>query len=173
MKCKYALKKMYSESISVRMKQEIDEHIAGCSYCQSEIESSENLGELIRVQRLNPPAVQNRSALLHEIRLHREKRQKNWRRRISDLLPLEPAYRRVVFLGAACCVLLCAFLLVSIHVIDEDTMTANNDNDDIEYYLQEHALTKETDLFGQGAFSRTFISLSYSDSKIKYPNYNN
>lgn len=172
MKCEYVLKKMYSESISVRAKQEIDEHIAGCSYCQGQIESSENVGELIRAQRLNPPAIPDRSAFLHEIRQYRAKRHHNWRR-ISDFLPLEPAYRRGVFVGAACCILLCAFLLVSIPIMDENAPVAIDDNEDIEYFLQEHALTQEADLFGHGAFSRTFISLTYTDSKIKYPNYNN
>ena len=74
MKCEYVLKKMYSESISVRAKQEIDEHIAGCSYCQEQIESCEKVGELIRTQRLNTLAVPNRSALLQEIRRHHAKR---------------------------------------------------------------------------------------------------
>jgi len=164
---------MYSDSISVRAKQEIDEHIAGCSYCQGQIESCEKVGELIRTQRLNPPAIPNRSALLHEIRRHNAKRQQKWRRRISDFLPLEPAYRRGVLVGAACCVLLFAFLLISIPEMDKNDPLAIDDNENIEYYLQEHALARESDLFGQGAFSRTFVGLNYIDSKIKYPNYNN
>ena len=164
---------MYSESISVRAKQEIDEHIAECSYCQGQIESCEKVSELIKAQRLDPPEIPNRSALLHEIRQYHAKRQQNWRHRISGFLPLEPAYRRAVFVGAACCVLLCAFLLVSVPIMDENAPVAIDDNEDIEYFLQEHALTQEADLFGHGAFSRTFLSLTYTDSKIKYPNYNN
>ena len=173
MKCEYVLKKMYSESISVRAKQEIDEHIAGCSYCQEQIESCEKVGELIRTQRLNTLAVPNRSALLQEIRRHHAKRQQKWRRRISDFLPLEPTYRRGVLVGAAWCVLVCIFLLISTPVLDDNTALAVDDNENIEYYLQEHALARESDLFGQGAFSRTFVGLNYIESKIKYPNYNN
>lgn len=173
MKCEKVLKKMSSERISVGSKNVIDEHIAGCSYCEGQIGSSDKIALLLAKQKQISTDSSGLSELLTGIRAYRDKKQKNILSRLSALMPLEPAAKRLVVAGASFAVLIAVYILAGDMQSSNSSQLANETVDDTDFFIQEHALTQDSELFGHGSFSQTFMGLSAQQNKFKYPNYKN
>jgi len=158
MKCDYALKHMYSDTISVKLKQEIDEHISGCLSCRSNIAASEQVGETLAA--LEP--VRKDSAFWSDmsrgVRLYRENRQKKWWHTILDFLQVEPVSRRSALIGGICCLILFMVVAVYIPTATDNRQAADDVAEEVDFYLQEHTLAQDADIFGIGAFNKVFVS---------------
>lgn len=173
MKCEKALKKTSSERISVKSKMIIDEHIAGCSYCQGQIASTDKVALLLTKQKQDSPYKGDRSSLLSNIRVYRDKKQKSILSRLSGFMPLEPASRRLAVAGVSFVILISAYLFTGDMQNGNSEQLANEGVDDTDFFIQEHALIQDSGLFGHGSFSQTFMGLSAQQSKFKFPNFKN
>lgn len=173
MKCNYALKKVFSERISVKLKQNIDDHISGCSYCQKQRVLSENTGKLLNDHKDGWNFLGDKLSLLRAVRQFREKREQKWWLRLSDKMPLEPANRRTLFAGATFAAALAIYFAFAVPGFENTEQLADDTFEDTDFYIQEHALTQDTDLFGQGSYSQVFLSLASANTKFKYPNNKN
>ena len=173
MKCEKALKKTSSDRISVLSKKIIDEHIAGCSYCQGQIASSDKVALLLANQKDDSLKPGKRSSLLTNIRVYRDKKRKSILHRLAGLMPLEPAAKGLAIAGVSFAVLIGAYLFSSGMQLSNSARLANDGADDTDFFIQEHALTQDSGLFGHGSFSQTFMGLSAQQNKYKFPNYKN
>ena len=170
MNCKYALRHLYSESISIRKKHLIDEHIADCSYCQNEIINGKEVSSFLL--RLGLKLPMRREELLKSVQKYREVRRSKWWYRLKDIFPIEPAFQRAVVYGAAAAVII--FSVFVTKEIKKDTKAVSNqtESEEIDFYLREHISNQGTDILAQDAFTRSFIMLYSPQSESKYPKYN-
>jgi len=158
MKCKYALKYLGNDSISVRVKENIDAHISQCAFCQGQIISNKKVGEFIS----KLPSVERNESfwkqMMREIRTYREKKLEKWWQRLSDFLPLEPAARRTAFVGIACSAILVVIAAVYVPVYLENGTNDSQTNADADFFLREHSLSQDMDIFDHSGIPVVFVS---------------
>ena len=163
MKCKYALKNRFSDSILVKTKNKIEDHIANCSLCSEQIAKTNEVETFLKERRglLSPKP--GHFSLLHDIRNYREKREQRWLYAVVNALPLEPAYRRAVLFGSVCLVIVIGSVLFNIPdkliPIMNPVLTSGETLEEHDFYFQEHVLTQDADLFGDCTISKTLVNL--------------
>ena len=157
MKCKFALKNLFNESVSVKVKQQIDMHVSQCPYCQGQVTSDNKVSDLlVHVT----PIRRSRGfwqKILRDIRNYREERLKQRWLRLFDILPLEPAVRRTMLAGAVCGVALLLILAVYNPVSERNGQAEDESLADIEFYILEHSLAQDADLFSGATTSSVFM----------------
>jgi len=149
---------MHDESISVKLKQEIDEHIAHCSYCQGQLFADKKVKDLIS----NIESIKRDDSfwqkLFREIKLYRDKLSRSLIQRILDILPIEPVVRRTAVAGAACCAAVIFFAVAYITPIIQNGRNIDEAREDIKFYLQEHEVLQDSGLFGGFIVSGVLVS---------------
>ncbi len=163
MKCQYAQKNRYSDFIMVKTKKRIEEHIADCSCCQEKYAQNDAIEAFFQERTGLFSIKPNRSALVHAIIQYRKNREHRWWYSIPNILPLEPGYRRAFLFGTACAIILMGYIISSIPNEVAPSMefiqTSGEQIEELDFYLQEHVLTQDTDLFGDCTISKTLASL--------------
>lgn len=169
MKCEYVLKNQYSDSISVKKKKSIDDHIMACSFCQEQIVANDHVSELLKVIKSAEVSDTRMAELLQGVRRYRERKQSAWWRSLLDFLPVEPFPRKTAIVGITCCVMMFLFTIVYFPLFTVDHPVEEISVGEIEFYLQEHALAQDADLFGKSAISNVFVSLRSSRNRVPVP----
>jgi len=169
MKCTYALQHYYSESISVRKKHRIDDHIAECSFCQNEIAKNERIGVLLH--HFDRKAPENRGMLLSAIQKYRNKRQEKWWYRFVDRLLIKSFVRRKLVYGAVGAVLIVGVCLISYFRKNNETVQQSNEAEEVDYYIHQHISSQSNYLLSQDSFIRTYNYLNSQELEKKYPNF--
>lgn len=146
MKCDTILKRMYSETVSIKGKKAIDDHISHCSYCQGQLKSESAvqrfLGGLNPVKR--PETFWQK--LLRDIREYRERKlESGWS--VLHILPPEVSYKRIAVAAAACVTIAVSSTLYMAQEFESAQLT-NEVREEIEFYLLEHELATDDGLFG-------------------------
>jgi hypothetical protein len=163
MKCKFALKNRFSDFILVKTKKKIEDHIADCSFCSEQVAKSDEVETFFKERKGLLSPTPDHAPLLHDIRNYREERERSWWYTIMNVLPLEPAYRRGVLYGTACLVIMMGSMVFNIPdrliTVLNPAQTSGEALEEHCFYLLEHVLTQESDLFGDCTISKTLVNL--------------
>ncbi len=168
MKCKYALKKMSNESISVKVKRKIDEHISTCPHCLQQLELDKKVSDLIVKTEPVSKSAFFWQRLLNDVRIYRENRLSGWSRWLDIFIPTEPVLRKTAFAGVVCLAFLALYYAGLNDYVFRDKTDSIDTAADINFYLQEDAMNQHTDLFGGSAVSTTFASSIEVSAKVKH-----
>jgi len=153
MKCNYALKKHHETNLNAGLKHKIDDHISTCPFCQEQIKVSEKIGDLLSGQVIAENDEKFWVSLMRDIRSYRERMQESWLDRINAYFNSGFSTKTAVFGAASVAVLFIIIAVFSINVYNNDDQMAADVDQELDYLIQEHVMSQQSEIFDHGTFT--------------------